>query len=127
MLPKDKADLAAVEELASASPAEVVALLPALLTWLRDANWPVARPIAEVLRGHPLELIDPVNAILRGDDEVWKYWVIVELLLSGPASLRDGVADEVMRIVNRPTLAEQAEEVHLVARDVVFVQSYVDP
>jgi len=126
MLPSDKSDTDAVRQLQSASRATVAPLVPSLLQWMQDMNWPVARPIAELLRDYPDELVAPVRAVLRGNDDVWKYWVICELLVDGPRQLREAVSEDVLRIVNKPTTGEVAEEVDLTARDVIFVQSYLD-
>ena len=126
MLPADKHDCEAIARLKAAGRAAVVPLVPRLLEWIQDMNWPVARPVVELLSDYPDELVTPVRAVLRGDDDVWKYWVVSELLVDGPEELRDALSEDVMRIVNAPTPGEVAEEVHLAARDVVFVMSYVD-
>ncbi len=126
MLPTDKGDTAAVHRLSKMDRETLVPLVPMLLEWLQDMNWPVAGPVAMILRDYPHEFEEPVRAVLQGQDDVWKYWVVSKLLVDGPPQLRSALSDEIFRIVNAPTLGEQAEKVDLVARDVVFALSYVD-
>ncbi len=126
MIPKDKSDSEAVARLKAASEERVAPLVPTLLEWLQDINWPVARPIAEVLREHPTELVEPIRAVLNGDDDIWKFWVLAEVVLPGEGELRLALESEVLRIVNHPTPGEVDEEVHLIARDVLFVVVYND-
>ena len=50
--PRDKFDLDAVAALAGVDGATLRPLLPDLLAWLQDANWPIAAPLADVLCPH---------------------------------------------------------------------------
>lgn len=78
--PRDKFDLAAVAALGGADANTLRPLLPELLEWLQDANWPVARPLAELLRPHQQAFDRELAAILRGDDEEWKQTLFSCLL-----------------------------------------------
>lgn len=63
--------------------------LPKLLGWLRDMNWPGAHIIAEFLAQNQSLIAPAVGEILRGDDDVWKYWVLTALV---PQFHRESVA-----------------------------------
>lgn len=78
--PRDKFDLAAVAALNGADADTLRPLLPELLEWLQDANWPVARPLAELLRPHQQAFDRELAAIPRGDDEEWKQTLFSCLL-----------------------------------------------
>ena len=56
MLPKDKFDISAVEQLRTEDTQQVIPLLPKMLEWIQDMNWPVAKPMVEVLLSYPNEI-----------------------------------------------------------------------
>lgn len=71
MIVQDKFDVAAVEQLRQASAVDVLPLLPQMLEWTQDLNWPVAQPMIEVLLQYPTEITPYVEAVLLGSDEEW--------------------------------------------------------
>lgn len=124
-LPIDKADVATADFLASLPPEAIRPHIPALLEWLQDMNWPVARPIAAVLAKCGLDLVEPIRAILQGDDSVWKYWM-ASLLCDVEPNVRIALEDDIIRICEHPTAAEIVDEVHLAMRDVFLLMAYGD-
>ncbi|GJM72464.1 hypothetical protein HMSSN036_46800 [Paenibacillus macerans] len=48
-LPKDKMDLDSVAHLKTLSSNELIPLLPDLIEWLQDINWPVASELSKLL------------------------------------------------------------------------------
>lgn len=80
-LPKDKLDYESVEALLNyPNPADPVPLIPSLLEWLQDVNWPIFTPVSMVLLRSLADLIAPVRQVLRGDDDEWVYNVIAHLM-----------------------------------------------
>ena len=113
-LPADKFDVEAVERLSELSDDELRPLIPELLTWIQDMNWPVAGPAAELLSERK-ELVEPfIPPLLRAEqkDEVWKYCLIRTLVKAWGNSASDCIKNEVMRIAASPTDTEKAEEVN---------------
>ena len=86
-LPKDKHDMAAIQRLAKLSAHELSLLIPELLTWLQDGNWPVATPIAQLLLEDPQILLTHLTPVLLGDDEVWTYHVLNQLVAKMPLEI----------------------------------------
>ena len=125
-LPKDKSDIASILELECLSNDELRPLIPELLEWLRDINWPIASPIARLLSKRGEEIVEPIRSILRGSDAVWKKWVISELLVHCDSGVRIGLEDEILRILNSPTDDEINEGVIESARDAFFLLCYND-
>ncbi|WP_342573428.1 DUF5071 domain-containing protein [Solibacillus sp. FSL K6-1781] len=80
MIPKDKHDIAAVEKLGTMEVESVIPLLPQLLEWVQDMNWPIAEPMVELLLHYPNELTPLVEEVLLGDDDMWIYWCLVEIV-----------------------------------------------
>ena len=80
MIPKDKHDIAAVEKLGTMEVESVIPLLPQLLEWVQDMNWPIAEPMVELLLHYPNELTPLVEEVLLGDDDMWIYWCLVAIV-----------------------------------------------
>ncbi len=64
IVPAHKSDLASIERLHTVGDAGVIAVLPELLEWLQDINWPVARGVLERVAVLGNELVEPVRSIL---------------------------------------------------------------
>ena len=105
MLPKDKFDLNAVEQLRTMNAQQVIPLLPKMLEWIQDMNWPVAKPMVEVLLNYPTEITPFVEEVLRGDDEMWIYWCLTKLVPNLPFYSKLVLVDTVEEIVSRPITA----------------------
>ena len=102
MIPKDKFDIEAVEQLKQADEAVVVPLLPQMLEWIQDMNWPVAEPMLEVLLQYPNELTPLVEQVLMGDDDMWIYWCLVKVVPVLPFYSKLVLADAVEKIASQP-------------------------
>ncbi|MER2106548.1 MAG: DUF5071 domain-containing protein [Solibacillus sp.] len=80
MMPKDKFDLATVENLKQAQAEAVLPNLPQMLEWIKNLNWPVAEPMIEVLLHYPTEVTPYVEGILQGNDDEWIYNCLVAIV-----------------------------------------------
>lgn len=111
LVPKDKFDDEACENLKSASDEELIPHIDGLLECLQDLNWPIAAPVSERLSMLGSPLVKPIIKILSGSDEVWKYWIVSHLLYQ----VSDDVFNELRFKVNsmklNPTKSEIEEEV----------------
>ena len=119
IVPANKSDLDACNNLLQASDEEVKEKLNELLEWVQDINWPVAVHICERLKNIGSPLVEPVKNILLSTDEVWKYWVISGLLSKASNETICSLKTELENIVKNPTDAEKAEEVNIVASEVL--------
>jgi Domain of unknown function (DUF5071) len=122
-IPADRHDHAAVRAAEKRGLPAIAPILPQLLAWLRDINWPVARDICVLLRPSGPEIAPHLLAILRSDDAVWSYWVIVGVIGDLPHETWVLVADDMHRIATNPTPAERAEEVDRVAQEALANRS----
>ncbi|MEG0385789.1 DUF5071 domain-containing protein [Solibacillus cecembensis] len=84
MIPKNKHDVEAVNVLHRMHATEVIPLLPQLLEWIQDMNWPVAEPVLEVLLQYPTEITAHVEEVLLGEDDMWIYWCLVKVFPALP-------------------------------------------
>lgn len=118
-LPRHKSDLETALSLQACSLDELAPYLAELLVWFQDFNWPVAQRIAPILARSDARIVPHIRAVLDGDDDVWKYWVLDQLVSILDSSVRAALLEDVQRIIDEPTPGELAEEVHLVASDVM--------
>jgi len=133
LLPKDKSDVDTAARLMSYSYEEVKPIIPELLTWIQDMNWPVAGPVASYLKTIAHHITPDIIRILRGNDSTWKYWClqvfgyaedIDPLLLDEIKKLREyasqrdieeGVLDKADKIITPPMDRDSQNGFHFLA------------
>ena len=79
-LPRNKHDFDNVQLLINLGFPTIQPIIPKLLEWLQDVNWPVARAILPFLATIGSNCRDDVQTVLRSHDGIWKYWIISELI-----------------------------------------------
>lgn len=87
----------------------VLPVLPGLLEWLQDMNWPVARPLAPFLASIGAPLAPAIRQVLDGDDGIWKTNLILQLVAPSPA-LRAALDEDLRRLATHPSAGDRAEE-----------------
>ncbi len=118
-LPRHKTDSAPIARLeadADGVGERVAAIVPHLLFWLQDGNWPVSVAATRFLLGVGAPLLGPVRVVLTSSDDSWKYWVL-ERLVAFDRPLREGVDDLLGRIADAPTRGECDEGIDVRARE----------
>jgi len=118
LVPQDKYDLGRAEAAVAAGYPAVAPVLPLLLEWIQDMNWPVARVLGPFLGSIGAPIADAVRPILNGSDDIWKYWVIGQVLAKSP-DLRRIFRPSLERLAASPTDNERAEELDELARAVL--------
>ena len=122
LIPKDKGDVKTAERLKNYSFEEVKSIIPELLEWIQDMNWPVARPIANYLESIAEYLTDDIIKILNGDDDVWKYWCVSVFGLNATKPITPKLMMEFKRIATNPTQGEILEEVQKLTLEFVEIK-----
>lgn len=97
LVPKHKHDIETAEKLKQYNYYEIKSIVPDLLKWLQDFNWPVSRPVADYLEPMTDYISDEIIDILRADDGMWKYWV---LHVFGARLNNERVLNELERIMH---------------------------
>ncbi len=115
LIPKDKFDIITAEKLKNYSFEEIKPIIPNLLEWLQDLNWPVSKLIADFLIPFSENIAFEILKILQGNDEMWKYWI---LLVFGKIIKNELVIKEINRIAQNPTLEEIDAEVYELAKEI---------
>lgn len=114
LVPQHKTDIARAEAAVEAGWPAVSIVLPDLLEWLQDYNWPVAHVLAPFLATIGLPALPHIKSILGSNDETWKYWILANVVAPQPevvAALRNDLA----LIVHRRMSSELTEGVVEVA------------
>ena len=125
LVPKHKSDISHLQEIKELSDDEIRPILFSLLEWIRDINWPIASEILAVLEKHQKEVIPLISKVLvpEESDNIWKYWIIKELLPLFSYNNLKPIIPNVRRIAINPTKSEVIEEVNCVAND--FLSAWV--
>ena len=118
-IPKDKFDRAAVEAAAAIGFPAINPILPELLEWVQDANWPVAQDLFPLLAKAGPEIAPHINAVFESDDAGWKYDLLLKLVPDLKPEVAALLKKQMFRMANSPTTRERHEEVDDGARDVI--------
>lgn len=110
-IPRDKFDTATAELVLSMDPSAVEPVIPALLEWMQDMNWPVAGVLQPYFSRVGLPLAPHCRRILEGDDDIWKLNLIVHVVAHS-FDLAKVLRPELTRIATHPTASEVIEGVN---------------
>lgn len=118
LIPKDKSDDSNIDELNTYDIDRIRTIVPQLLEWLQDGNWPIANRIASYFQPRINKIEDEILAILNTNDEIWKYYILLLILHANQQPGRK-IMEEVSRIAISPKPSETEEELDEIARDIV--------
>ncbi|MDR7376076.1 hypothetical protein J2X19_000734 [Rhodoferax ferrireducens] len=120
MLPRDKHDVQRAEALVLLGYPAVEPILPQLLQWAQDGNWPVARVLAPLLAAIGLPLVPHVRLILNGNDDTWKYFLL-QTVVAESVEMKRLLHPELERLARCPTASEAAEELDSMASTMLAI------
>lgn len=115
-VPQDKFDLAAVARAKQTGFPAINPILPELLLWLQDINWPVANEVVDLLSGSDAEIVPAIRVVLQSDDAVWKYWVLNKLCSRLTSLVLAELIPDIARLANDPTEEDRSEDVDAEAK-----------
>jgi hypothetical protein len=118
LLPIDKTDTEAASKVVAIGLPGVEPVLPKLLEWLQDMNWPVAQILQPFLASIGAPLVPHIRAVLATDDDVWKYWV-VQGVVGKSAELVHALKPELERLAHSPTDGETEEGVSELSAQII--------
>ncbi|UQZ32619.1 hypothetical protein C2I18_03025 [Paenibacillus sp. PK3_47] len=78
----------------------IKSILPELLVWLQDLNWPGAGAVSRLLIDVGEPLIPELQRVMAGEpaDEEWMYWIIHSILEHWPKELVARLQPELMNL-----------------------------
>ena len=119
LLPRNKHDHQAARAVIALGYPAVAPILPDLLKWLQDYNWPVSRPISEFLASIREPMAPLIRDVLEGTDLIWKYWCIQVLISKMPREVAEQFRPELIRLAEHPTSAEHIEGLDEIATEAI--------
>jgi hypothetical protein len=118
LLPQHKRDVEKARATVARGYPAVAPVLPELLVWLQDGNWPVAHVVAPFLATIGAPLAPEIRRVLQSHDDIWKYWALSNVVAESPY-LAHALRGDLARLAFEPTSNEAAEEVDRVAREIL--------
>lgn len=119
LVPKNKFDFSGIEELHMLSDEEIEPVLPFLLEWMKDMNWPVAKEMPELLSKHQRLIVPCIIKALQPEQLEcdWKNFIIWELLPKLDSQYLIMMKAHLERIIENPTQEELFEGTDIAAKD----------
>lgn len=119
-IPKNKHDKESVDKARLVGFPGINVILPQLLEWLQDRNWPVAYEVLDLLSNADVEIVPHIKTVLASQDSGWKYSLITIGLISRlPPSIRELLRADLQRLVDHPNESDVREEVNLTSREIL--------
>ncbi|WP_157738767.1 DUF5071 domain-containing protein [Labrenzia sp. VG12] len=118
-VPRDKHDLPAVRRARALGFPGLNAVLPELLQWICDANWPVAPEVADLLSQSGQEIIPHLQRVLHSKDSDWKFWTIDLVIRNLDPDIRQQLRADLELLANRASREDKLNEVDVVSNEVL--------
>lgn len=115
LIPKDKEDLEFINELKIKSIVEIKDIIPDLLEWTQDMNWPQAKLLVDYFSPYLNEIDSEIIDILKGNDSLWKYSILLGLILNSKTIPNDKILSAIYEICKNPSEDDKEEEVDVLA------------
>ena len=118
LIPTSKHDTEKARSLVALGYPAVEPVLPQILEWVQDLNWPVARVFQSFLSGIGAPLAPFVRVVLATQDDSWKYFVLIGIVAPS-VELAKALRLDLERLAKSPTAGEMTEEVSDVAAEIL--------
>ncbi|MDM5246000.1 DUF5071 domain-containing protein [Lysinibacillus sp. G4S2] len=119
LLPRHKFDNDRVAMIKKMDRDKILPLLPNLLEWIQDMNWPVAPSVLELLLTFPEDIVPHVQGVLSSNDDSWKWFILKFLVIELPVESRVQFREYLTRVAETPTHNELAEELDEIAKEIL--------
>jgi hypothetical protein len=119
LIPRHKQDYERVEVLKNQRLEDIKPILPELLEWLQDMNWPIARDIEMIVVKFQEDLIPHLKYIFTMNDGDWKYFLLNGLIGKLPDHILETLKPDLERIKNNPTNDEKYSELNDIVEELL--------
>jgi hypothetical protein len=93
-------------------------VMPQILEWLQDLNWPVGHVFQPFLASIGQPLAPYIRVVLAGEDDGWKYSLLRVVVDQSPELAR-ALRPELEHVAKNPSAGEVKEEVNQVAIEIL--------
>lgn len=76
----------------------VKSIIPELLEWIQDMNWPGAQEIVDLLITVDDEVVPYVKKVLRSGDGIWIIWLLTEVVSNWDKDLKKQIKDDLYKL-----------------------------
>ena len=104
LVPRDKFDFERANAAIAAGYPVVAPILPQLLVWIQDMNWPIADPLAAFFATIGAPLAPYMRVIFETDDAIWKSWIVTKVVAESP-DLARVLHPDLQQIASLPAIA----------------------
>src|SRR4051794_12841892 len=111
LLPRHKSDYERLRAVTALGYPAVAPVLPDLLVWLQDGNWPISHGVARDLASIGEPVFPFVRGVFSGTDGTWKYWCIDRFVRALPRAAAEAFRPDLQRLAYHPTADDRSEEV----------------
>lgn len=123
-VPKDKFDTESLEYLRELDIEQLKLILPQLMEWLKDINWPVAQALSKVLAKYGSLMLPYIRSVLSSGDPQWQFSVMCALIRELSKDVSVLLKEDLLRIAFQPTKGEILEELDILAKEtVVYIEA----
>ncbi|WP_256378130.1 DUF5071 domain-containing protein [Sporosarcina sp. D27] len=119
LLPRHKYDTDRVEMIKKMDRDKILPLLPGLLEWIQDINWPVAPSVLKILLTFPEEIVPHVQDVFSSNDDNWKWFIMHFLVIELPVESKVQFKEYLTRVSETPTQNELYEELDEIAKEIL--------
>lgn len=112
LIPAHKDDQKVIERLKKLSFEEIKPIIPDLLELRQDRNWPIAGPVAEILKPFSDSIVPEIIKILKTNDGLWKWGTLTTLARTTTNQM---LLTEIERMAKFPTRDEIEEGLNVEA------------
>jgi Domain of unknown function (DUF5071) len=119
LLPNNKHDLRSVKHLSTLPPSTIAPLIPHLLTWLQDHNWPIYPSMQELVLQHPSLAVEAIRKVLIDADDIEWTLRCLDTIARMPKEQQMALRWEVEGIAKRPNEVEKLEEADVEAQAIL--------
>lgn len=126
LVPKNKFDFSGIERLRMLSDEEIAPILPDLLEWMKDMNWPIAKEMPGLLSEHQRMITPYIIEVLQPEQLEcdWKNFIILDLLPLLDKKYLIMIKPCLERIAKNPTQDEIVEETDIEAKDFLIKKGW---
>ena len=117
LVPKDKHDVSNINKLYSLTDDEMEPIVYDLLEWIQDYNWPVAQELISLLKERENIIFPYMSDILRGDNYMWKYWIMELIIPDFSFEHKNALKDDILALINDPDIDEDTESIREIAEE----------
>lgn len=117
LVPKDKHDISNINKLYNLSDEEMKPIVYNLLEWIQDYNWPVAQELVPLLKEREDIIFPYMSDILRGDDFMWKYWIMDLIIPDFSIEHKNALKNDILVLINDHDIDEDTESIREIAEE----------